>query len=137
MKFESSIIDGIKAGKPETVHMPKALYELNLENARKQAMREGVHIGTYASDAIAATAYMIALRDEYGFGFRRLMKIFNRAQETMTDVLDGRLTYTDIAKALKDECGIEFVLHRADGTPLDAMKLFAEMRPKPGGLKTR
>lgn len=101
-----------------------------LEQMREAARRDGLRAGVYACNAMYSVALLQALRDGLGFGKNRLKAAFERVQMLFGQIVAGEISYEDMAAALQDECGIRLTVERPEGTPVDAMELFAKMRPK-------
>ena len=108
-----------------------------IEDIREAARREGLKAGMYACNAMFSVSMLQAMRDGLGFGQRRLKVIFERVQMLFNQIVAGELAYTDMAQVLREECNINLIIEKPDGTPADAMELFAKMRPKGFAVKIR
>ena len=108
-----------------------------LEQMREAARRDGLRAGIYACNAMYSVALLQALRDGLGFGKNRLKAAFERVQMLFGQIVAGEISYEDMAAALQDECGIRLTVERPEGTPVDAMELFAKMRPKGYAVRIR
>lgn len=51
--------------------------------------------------------WVLALRDEFGFGKDRLKRVLEKVIELGVDISDGRLNFEDIADVIKDETGLD------------------------------
>ena len=51
--------------------------------------------------------WVIALRDEFGFGKDRLTRALEKVIELSNDLSDKRFNFDDIADVIKDETGLE------------------------------
>lgn len=67
---------------------------------------------------------LTVLRDTLGYGQRRLKHIFERVQKLFGEVMDGYVSYADLAQTLYDECRINLVIERPDGVRQDAMEVY-------------
>lgn len=108
-----------------------------LEQMREAARRDGLRAGVYACNAMYSVALLQALRDGLGFGKTRLKAAFERVQMLFGQIVAGEISYEDMEAALQDECGIRLTVERPEGTPVDAMELFAKMRPKGYAVRMR
>ena len=121
------------AARVPTYHMTAA----QLEQMREAARRDGLRAGIYACNAMYSVALLQALRDGLGCGKNRLKAAFERVQMLFGQIVAGEISYEDMAAALQDECGIRLTVERPEGTPVDAMELFAKMRPKGYAVRIR
>lgn len=55
---------------------------------------------------------LLVLRDEWGFGEKRMERFMDQLSELVEDVSAGRLSMDDITATLEDELGIEFMWRR-------------------------
>lgn len=108
-----------------------------IEDIREAARREGLKAGMYACNAMFSVSMLQAMRDGLGFGQRRLKVIFERVQMLFNQIVAGELAYTDMAQVLREECNINLIIEKPDGTPADAEEMFERMRPKGFAVKIR
>lgn len=52
---------------------------------------------------------LLVLRDEWGFGEKRISRFMGQLSVLIVDVSEGRLSMDDITATLEDELGIEFM----------------------------
>lgn len=55
---------------------------------------------------------LLVLRDEWGFGEKRMERFIDQLSTLVEDVSAGRLSMDDITATLEDELGIEFMWGR-------------------------
>lgn len=55
---------------------------------------------------------LLVLRDEWGFGEKRISRFMDQLSVLIVDVSEGRLSMDDITATLEDELGIEFMWRR-------------------------
>lgn len=108
-----------------------------IDDIREAARREGLKAGMYACNAMFSVSMLQAMRDGLGFGQRRLKVVFERVQMLFNQIVAGELAYTDMAQVLRDECNINLIIEKPDGTPTDAMEMFERMRPKGFAVRMR
>lgn len=51
---------------------------------------------------------LLVLRDEWGFGEKRISRFMDQLSVLIVDVSEGRLSMDDITTTLEDELGLEF-----------------------------
>lgn len=119
-KFKSPI----QIDKPKTVTYNLTVEQI--EQIRHEGRKEGMRAGSYIANAMYSVAMLLALRDLLGFGRIRLSRIFKRVQQNFAWFVQDELAYSDGSKALLEECGINLVIERPNGTPVNAWDLFRE-----------
>lgn len=55
---------------------------------------------------------LLVLRDEWGFGEKRISRFMDQLSVLIVDVSEGRLSMDDITATLEEELGIEFMWRR-------------------------
>lgn len=55
---------------------------------------------------------LLVLRDEWGFGEKRMERFMDQLGTLVEDVSEGRLSMDDITATLEEELGIEFMWRR-------------------------
>jgi hypothetical protein len=78
--------------------------------ARKEVEKQTEKIKLECEKAIAQNyhrLWVIALRDEFGFGKDRLTRALEKVIELSNDLSDKRFNFDDIADVIKDETGLE------------------------------
>ena len=134
-KFANPIT--VPKAKTPTYNMTQA----QLDEIRDQARREGMHGGTYAANAMYSAAMLLALRDELGFGQRRLARVFRKTQKLFDEIAEGILDYTDAAETLRQECGVNIIIERTRGSeslePVEAVDMFRRMKIAGKGYAVR
>lgn len=55
---------------------------------------------------------LLVLRDEWGFGEKRISRFMGQLSVLIVDVSEGRLSMDDITATLEDELGLEFFWRR-------------------------
>ena len=99
-----------------------------LETLAKRATVDGMSAGLYICNAMYSAAMLTVLRDTLGYGQIRLQRIFERVQKLFYEVVEHRISYTDLAQVLMDECRINLVVEKPDGVRQDVLDLFAELQ---------
>ena len=90
-------------------------YQMTREGLDKlagNARRAGYADAIYICNALYSAAMLTVLRDTLGYGQRRLKLIFERVQKLFGEVMDGYVSYADLAQTLYDECRINLVIER-------------------------
>lgn len=78
--------------------------------ARKEVEKQTEKIKLECEKAITQNyhrLWVIALRDEFGFGKDRLKRALEKVIELSNDLSDKRFNFDDIADVIKDETGLE------------------------------
>lgn len=79
-----------------------------LEGIKKKAIDETVkRVSREAFDRTVVLSLLV-LRDNWGFGEKRMERFMDQLSELVEDVSEGRLSMMDITKTLEDELGLEF-----------------------------
>lgn len=98
-----------------------------LESMCKQATTNGLTTGVYVCNAMYSAAMLTVLRDTLGYGQRRLARIFNRVQKLFSEIMEKRISYSDLAQTLMDECGVNLTIEKPDGTSQAVLDLFDDL----------
>lgn len=99
-----------------------------LESMCHKATLDGIRAGIYICNAFYSAAMLTTLRDTLGYGVKRLHRIFSRVQKLFNEIVERRIQYTDLAQVLMDECGVNLIVEKPDGTRQDALDLFEELQ---------
>lgn len=99
-----------------------------LEAMVKRATVDGMSAGLYVCNAMYSAAMLTTLRDTLGYGQIRLRRIFERVQKLFYEVVEHRISYTDLAQVLMDECRINLIVEKPDGVKQSALELFEELQ---------
>lgn len=130
-----------KFDSPVTVPKPKKktynMTDEQLQLMQQDAKREGLRAGTYAANAMYSIAMLLVLRDHLGFGQKRLTRVFRAVQKLFDEIAADELAYKDAAEALRDECGVNLIIERPQGTPVDAMNLFRKIEVAKAGYHVK
>ena len=98
--------------------------EEQLRQYQDAAQREGYAAAIYICNAFYTVALLTVLRDKSGYGLVRLKRTHDDIQKLFGEIMEGRVSYEDLAQALLDECNINLIVERPEGTPKDAMEIF-------------
>lgn len=98
--------------------------EKALEDVAKTAQMEGYRTAIYICNAFYTVALLTVLRDKSGYGQVRLKRTHDDIQKLFGEIMEGRVSYEDLAQVLLDECNINLIVERPEGTPKDAMEIF-------------
>ena len=98
--------------------------EKALEDVAKTAQMEGYRTAIYICNAFYTVALLTVLRDKSGYGQVRLKRTHDDIQKLFGEIMEGRVSYEDLAQVLMDECNINLIVERPEGTPKDAMEIF-------------
>ena len=60
-----------------------------------------------ATDFALAGVYT-ALRDTYGFGTQRIVRLHEKVEKLFAEIDEGRIDLADLYQMIQDECGITF-----------------------------
>lgn len=80
-----------------------------IEDIKRKAVKETVDRVSREAFERMMVLSLLVLRDEWGFGSKRMERFIDRLSELIEDVSEGRLSMDDIADALEEELGIEFM----------------------------
>lgn len=130
-KFESPVT--VPKKKVPTYNMTDEQIRLLQQDAR----REGMKAGTYAANAMYSVAMLLVLRDQLGFGQKRLVRVFRAVQKLFDEIANDEVAYLDAAQVLHDECGINLTIERPSAAPVDAMDLFRKIEVAKSGYNIR
>lgn len=85
--------------------------QAKLNNFRYNAMKKGMKSeATDVAVNIMNTVPLLVLRDNYGFGAKRLNDFHKHMMAMVKDIEEGRIDFIDILTVLKDETGLEIEL---------------------------
>lgn len=80
-----------------------------IEDIKRKTVKETVDRVSREAFERMMVLSLLVLRDEWGFGSKRMERFIDRLSELIEDVSEGRLSMDDIADALEEELGIEFM----------------------------
>lgn len=123
-------INSIKSNKPKvkTYVFNNLTLEAHDEEVRRETMPDAIYVAT----AMYTAAFLSALRDTYGFGGKRLSRIFHRTMDKFTAIATGYVNYYDLAQTLKEECNVNIIMEKPDGCTVpaeDIYKAVSGMKP--------
>lgn len=82
-----------------------------LQQFKYNAMKKGMKSeATDVAVNIMNTVPLLVLRDNYGFGSKRLNEFHKHMMTMIKDIEEGRIDFRDILGVLKEETGIEIEL---------------------------
>ena len=93
----------------------------------KESVLKGMAAGTYITNAMYSAAMLMVLHDTLGFGQKRLERIFSRVQKTFAEIMEKRISYSDLMETVRDEVGVNLIVEKTDGVKQDALDLFREL----------
>lgn len=109
-----------------------------LDSMCRRATHDGMAAGLYLCNAMYSSAMLTVLRDTLGYGQKRLWRIFDRVQKLFGEIVEGRISYLDLAKTLYDECHVRLIVEKPDGVKQEALDLFEGLeRPARVRLEVR
>lgn len=83
-----------------------------IEDIKKKAVKETVdRVSREAFERMMVLSILV-LRDEWGFGEKRISRFMGQLSVLIVDVSEGRLSMDDITATLEEELGIEFMWRR-------------------------
>lgn len=80
-----------------------------IEGIKKKAVKETVDRVSREAFERMMVLSLLVLRDEWGFGEKRMDRFIDQLSTLVEDVSAGRLSMDDITATLEDELGIEFM----------------------------
>lgn len=80
-----------------------------IENMKRKTVKETVDRVSREAFERMMVLSLLVLRDEWGFGSKRMERFIDQLSALVEDVSEGRLSMDDIADALEEELGIEFM----------------------------
>lgn len=80
-----------------------------IEDIKKKAIDETVKRVSREAFERTVVLSLLFLRDQWGFGEKRMERFMEQLSELVEDVSEGRLSMMDITKTLEDELGLEFM----------------------------
>lgn len=101
--------------------------QAQLDAVREEGFRTGISTGMYYTNGMLSAAWLLQLRDTYGFGQKRLQRVFGRVQENFNSIVAGLISYNDMGKVLMDECRIRLTVEKPDGVREDMWEIFRQM----------
>lgn len=119
-----------------------AMTDAAIEDIRRQARADGVDAGMRRGvdmcNAIYSVVMLSALRDQLGFGQKRLARMFELVQKRFSEIAEHRIVYTDLAQMLLDECHINLTIESVNGGTKSALDFFEDIqRPAKIQLEVR
>ena len=82
------------------------LTQAELNRIKNEARKEAVNKISKFDVEVLFTCFAQSLRDNYGWGHKRLFRTLNSVDEMFGRVLAGELSDEDMRQRLLDECGI-------------------------------
>lgn len=80
-----------------------------IENIKRKTVEDTVdHVSREAFQRMMVLSLLV-LRDEWGFGEKRISRFMDQLSVLIVDVSEGRLSMDDITATLEEELGIEFM----------------------------
>lgn len=101
--------------------------QAQIDAVREEGFRAGISTGMYYTNGMLSSAWLLQLRDTFGFGQRRLQRVFSRVQENFNSIVAGLISYDDMGKVLLDECRIRLTVEKPDGVREDMWEIFRQM----------
>lgn len=80
-----------------------------IEGIKRKAVKETVDRVSREAFERMMVLSLLVLRDEWGFGEKRMDRFIDQLSTLVEDVSEGRLSMDDITATLEDELGIEFM----------------------------
>lgn len=80
-----------------------------IESMKRKTVKETVDRVSREAFERMIVLSLLVLRDEWGFGEKRMERFMDQLKELVEDVSDGRLSMDDITATLEEELGIEFM----------------------------
>lgn len=111
-----------KTEKKKTLVMTEESLQNYVEEFRKDWLGDAL----YVANCFYTAAFMLALRDNWGWGQKRLAKVMERTQYNFDAIMSKEINYYDICEMLREECGIRLVFERVDGTTVPADDIYRE-----------
>lgn len=83
-----------------------------IEGMKRKTVKETVDRVSREAFERMMVLSLLVLRDEWGFGEKRMERFMDQLGTLVEDVSEGRLSMDDITATLEDELGIEFMWRR-------------------------
>lgn len=132
-RFENPLAP-VKKDRVPTYNMRRA----ELDDMCRRATHDGMAAGLYLCNAMYSSAMLTVLRDTLGYGQKRLWRIFDRVQKLFGEIVEGRISYLDLAQTLYEECHVRLIVEKPDGVKQEALDLFEGLeRPARVRLEVR
>ena len=122
-KFKNPLVTERKPPKEPIYNIPKSQLDGMLLRERKNGFRAGVTAG----NVMYAVSMLFELRDTLGWGRLRLLRILGRVQKLFESIADKSVNYAELAEVIRDECNINLIIERPDGSSVTAMQMFNAM----------
>lgn len=124
----------VKKDRVPTYNMRRA----ELDDMCRKATHDGIAAGIYLCNSMYSAAMLTVLRDTLGYGQKRMSRIFERVQKLFNEIVEGRISYLDLAQTLYEECHVRLIVEKPDGVKQEAMDLFDDLeRPARVKLEVR
>lgn len=78
----------------------------------EKQMRQLKNEWTNKSIDLVTMMFLMALRDEFGYGEKRLERVLTRVDSLAESIHENRLTIYDIQKTIKEETGLDYKLRK-------------------------
>lgn len=78
----------------------------------EKQMRQLKNEWTNKSIDLVTMMFLMALRDEFGYGEKRLERVLTRVDSLAESIRENRLTIYDIQKTIKEETGLDYKLRK-------------------------
>lgn len=79
---------------------------MNIKVSQKELKKASYAIKEQTTDSILMCS-LITLRDEFGFGGKRLQQFRDKFMENIDCLIDGYVTFEDMKKAIEEECDVK------------------------------
>ena len=79
-----------------------------IEDIKRKTVKETVDRVSREAFERMMVLSLLVLRDEWGFGSKRMERFMDQLRVLVEDVSEGRLSMDDITGALEEEIGLEF-----------------------------
>lgn len=83
-----------------------------IENIKRKTVEDTVDRVSREAFQRMMVLSLLVLRDEWGFGEKRISRFMDQLSVLIVDVSEGRLSMDDIATTLEKELGLEFFWRR-------------------------
>lgn len=83
-----------------------------IENIKRKTVEDTVDRVSREAFQRMMVLSLLVLRDEWGFGEKRISRFMDQLSVLIVDVSEGRLSMDDITATLEEELGIEFMWRR-------------------------
>lgn len=124
-KFENTLRS--KREKTRTYIFNEQTLEAHDEEVRKAVLPDAI----YVCNCMYSAAMLLGMRDELGFGAKRLYNVFTRIQENFNAIASGHVNYYDMVEQLKAECHIQLLIEKPDGSVIDTNDIYKAVSGMP------